>query len=376
VEAPPLQAAAPFPPRREVEAFEPYVPGRDMEAVKRLYRLRRVVKLASNENPLGPSPRARAALARVGSQLHRYPDGFNVELRQALARKLGVPIRQVTVGAGSDELIELLAKAYLNRGDEIVVSEHAFIRYRMAGELMGARVVSVPMRGLTHDLEAMAAAVTPRTKFLFIANPNNPTGTYNTRDQLEELLITLPARVVPVIDEAYFEFARAARRDYPDALKFFKAGRNLVVLRTFSKAHGLAGLRLGYGVASEPVVETLERVRPPFNISLPAQAAGAAALGDLAHLRRSTALIAREKRNLERALKALGVATVPSAANFLLLHVAPHRGDEVFEALLRQGVIVRAMDEYGLPEHIRVTIGRPEENRVFLKAFSQARKLL
>jgi histidinol-phosphate aminotransferase len=221
----------------------------------------------------------------------------------------------------------------------------------------------------------MAAAVTSRTKFLFIANPNNPTGTYNSHDQLEELLITLPARVVPVIDEAYFEFARA-RRDYPSAVDFFKAGRNLVVLRTFSKAYGLAGLRLGYAVAPEPIIETVERVRPPFNVSLAAQAAGVAALGDRAHLKRTTTLVAREKKALEKALAALGVATVPSAANFLLIHVAPHRGDELFEALLRLGVIVRAMDEYGLPEHIRVTIGRPEENRQFLNAFRQARTLL
>ena len=369
------EAAAPFPPRTEVQGFEAYTPGRDMETVKRLYKLRRVIKLASNENPLGPSPKARAAAAAAGPQYHRYPDGFSVTLRQTLARHLGVKFNQVTVGAGSDELLELLARAYLNRGDEIVVSDHAFIRYRMAGEMMGARVVSVPMTRLTHDLEAMAAAVTSRTKFLFIANPNNPTGTYNSHDQLEELLITLPARVVPVIDEAYFEFARA-RRDYPSAVDFFKAGRNLVVLRTFSKAYGLAGLRLGYAVAPEPIIETVERVRPPFNVSLAAQAAGVAALGDRAHLKRTTTLVAREKKALEKALAALGVATVPSAANFLLIHVAPHRGDELFEALLRLGVIVRAMDEYGLPEHVRVTVGRPEENRQFLNAFRQARNLL
>ena len=362
-------------PRREVAGFEPYVPGRDMENVKRLYKLKRVIKLASNENPIGPSPRAVAALRKSLPALHRYPDGFSTALRHALADHVGVKISQVSVGAGSDELIENLAKAYLSPTDEIVVSEHAFLRYKMAGDLMGAAVVTVPMNVMTHDLEAMAAAVTPRTKFVFIANPNNPTGTYNTKTELEEFLITLPARVVAVVDEAYFEFA-CARRDYPNAVDFFKAGRNLVVLRTFSKAYGLAGARLGYAVGPEPIIDTLERVRPPFNVSIPAQAAGVAALTDTAHLKRTVALVAREKEIMERALKKMEIPVVRSAGNFLLIQVSPHRGDETFEALLRKGVIVRAMDEYGFPEHIRVTIGRPEENRLFLSAFREVRSLL
>ncbi|MBL0058885.1 MAG: histidinol-phosphate transaminase [Elusimicrobia bacterium] len=362
-------------PRKEVEGFEPYIPGRDMENVKRLYKLKRVIKLASNENPLGPSPRALAALRAGASNLHRYPDSFSTALRHALADHLGVKVGQLSVGAGSDELIEILAKAYLGPADEIVVSEHAFLRYKMAGDLMGATVVTVPMNVMTHDLEAMAAAVTPRTKFVFIANPNNPTGTYNTKTELEEFLITLPARVVAVVDEAYFEFA-SAHRDYPSALDFFKAGRNLVVLRTFSKAYGLAGIRLGYAVGPEPLIETLERVRPPFNVSLPAQAAGVAALTDRTHLKRTLALVAKEKSILERELKKMHIPVVRSATNFLLIQVSPHRGDETFEALLRKGVIVRAMDEYGFPEHIRVTIGRPEENRLFLSAFRETRSLL
>lgn len=364
-----------FPPRKEVRGFEPYVPGRDMENVKRMYKLKRVIKLASNENPLGPSPKALAALKKAAAGLHRYPDGFSTNLRHALAQRCGVKTSQVCVGAGSDELIELLAKAYLGPGDEIVVSEHAFLRYRMAGDLMGSTVVTVPMNVMTHDLQAMAAALTPRTKFVFIANPNNPTGTYNTRAQLEEFLITLPARVVAVVDEAYFEFARL-HGDYPNALDFFKAGRNLVVLRTFSKAYGLAGVRLGFAVGPESLIDTLERVRPPFNVSIPAQAAGVAALADGAHLKRTVSLVAREKKVVERALKLMGVPSVRSAGNFLLVQVSPHRGDELFEALLRKGVIVRAMDEYGFPEHIRVTIGRPEENRLFLSAFREARSLL
>lgn len=361
-----------FPPRPEVAGFEPYVPGRDMEHVKRQYGLKRVVKLASNENPLGPSPKAVAALKAVSAQWHRYPDGFSVQLRTALAGALGVKVSQVSVGAGSDELIELLAKAYLGPGDEMVVSDHAFLRYKMAGDLMGATVVTVPMNVMTHDLEAMAAAVTPKTKFVFIANPNNPTGTYNTRTELEEFLITLPAKVVAVVDEAYFEFARSLP-DYPGALEFFKGGRNLVVLRTFSKAYGLAGVRLGYAVGPEPLIQVVERVRPPFNVSLAAQAAGVAALTDKAHLARTVSLVAREKRKLETAFKKMNVPVVRSATNFLLIQVSPLRGSAVFEALLRKGVIVRAMDEYGFPEHIRVTIGRPDENRLFLSAFQGVR---
>lgn len=358
-------------PRRQVEKFEPYLPGRSLEQVKKQYGLKKVVKLASNENPLGPSPKAAAAIRRSAAQMHRYPDGFGTDLRRALADHLGVKVSQVTLGAGSDEIIELLGKAYLNPEDEIVVSEHAFVRYQMAGELMGARVVAVPMRDMTHDLEAMAAAVTPRTKFVFVANPNNPTGTYNTASELDRFLDALPSSAVPVLDEAYFEYARV-KKDYPDAVARFKAGRNLIALRTFSKIYGLAGLRVGYGVAPEPIVETLERVRPPFNVSVAAQAAAPAALGDKAQVRRSLRLVEAEKRKLESALRKWGTAWVPSAANFLLIDVAPRRGEEVCAAMLKKGVIVRSMDEYGFKNHIRVTIGLPAENDLFLKAFRES----
>jgi histidinol-phosphate aminotransferase len=357
-------------PRPQIARFAPYIPGRSLESVKREYGLSRVVKLASNENPLGPSPKAAAALRAAAGKVNLYPDGFSTALRETLAKSLRVRLTEVTVGAGSDELIEILGKAYLNPGDDIVVSEHAFLRYKMAGELMGARVIEVPMKNDTHDLEAMARAVTDRTKLVFIANPNNPTGTYNTHDEMEEFLITLPARVLAVIDEAYFEYARA-RPDYPDAIDFFRSGRNLIALRTFSKIHGLAGVRLGYGVAPEPVIATLERVRPPFNVSTPAQAAGIAALGDRGHVRRSAGLVAKEKALLEKALKGMGIPFFPSVGNFLLMDVSPRRGADVFEALMKKGVIVRAMNEYGYPHHIRVTVGKPAENRLFLKVFRE-----
>jgi histidinol-phosphate aminotransferase len=284
-----------------------------------------------------------------------------------------VKFEQVSLGAGSDELIELLGKAYLAPGDEIVVSEHAFVRYQMAGELMGASVKAVPMRDLKHDLPAMAAACTARTKFVFVANPNNPTGTYNTAREVGAFLDALPPNTVPVMDEAYFEYARVVK-DYGDSLPFFKAGRSLIVLRTFSKIYGLAGLRVGYGVMPEQIVQTLDRVRPPFNVSVPAQAAAEAALADSAHLRRSLKLVAGERKKIEKALTAMRAEWVPSGGNFLLVSVEPQRGVDVFEALLRKGVIVRAVEEYGLPNHVRVTVGLPEENRLFLKAFEEVRR--
>jgi len=362
-------------PRPALANFEPYMPGRSMDQIKKEFGLTKVIKLASNENPLGPSPKAAAAVKNAAAKSYLYPDGFGTELRKGLANHLGVKPSQVMMGAGSDELIEILAKAYLNPGDEIVVSAHAFIRYQMAGELMDAKVVTVPMKDLRHDLEAMSAAVTAKTKLIFIANPNNPTGTYNNHDEVEEFLITLPARVLPVFDEAYFEYAKPVK-DYPDSLAFFKAGRSLVTLRTFSKIYGLAGLRVGYGVAAENIVETIERVRPPFNVSSPAQAAALASLADKNQVKRSVRLVATEMPKLVKALKELRVECVPSVGNFLLVNVAPQRGRDVFQAMLKKGVIVRSVDEYGFASHIRVTVGRPEENRMFLKAFKEVRAAL
>jgi histidinol-phosphate aminotransferase len=333
-----------------------------------------VIKLASNENPLGPSPRAVAALRRAAGEVFRYPDGFSTDLRSAVAKHVNFPVDQITLGAGSDEIIEILGKTYLNPGDDIVVSRHAFIRYKMAADLMGARTRSVPMRGFTHDLDAMARAVTRRTKLVFVANPNNPTGTYNTGREMEGFFKRLSAHVLPVFDEAYYEYARS-RRDYRTALGWLKKGRTVMVLRTFSKIHGLAGVRLGYGAGPKEVVACLERVRPPFNVSVPAQTAGLAALGDPDHPLRSANLVERERKRIETTLTAWGVKWVPSAANFLLIETAPARGRDVFDALLKKGVIVRAMDEYEFPHHVRVTVGRPIENNLFLQAFREVRRI-
>ncbi len=364
--------------RPQVRGFEPYLPGRSIESVKRERKLSRIIKLASNENPLGPSPKALAAMQRLGKNLFLYPDGASTSLRAALARQANTEPERVMVGAGSDELIELLGKTFLNPGDSIVVSDHAFIRYRMAAELMGADVITVPMRCDTHDLTAMAEAVRESTKLIFIANPNNPTGTYNPQAELLGLLKRVAAanarRAMPilvVVDEAYYEYAKAFAADYPDTLSLQKEYQNLVVLRTFSKAHALAGLRVGYSFADRDIIAALDRARPPFNVSALAQAGAEASLSDTARIRKAVQHVVKERKIVLSGLARLGLSTLPSACNFVLVDVSPRRGREVFESLLSRGIIVRSMDEYGYPERIRVSYGLPDENRQFLRAIKE-----
>jgi histidinol-phosphate aminotransferase len=360
--------------RPELERQLEYIPGLSLEQIRRQYGLKTVIKLASNENPLGPSPKGMAAFKSVAKSLFRYPESRSLDLRQALAAKYRVDAANVIIGAGSDEIIELLAKAFLSPFDEIVVSQSAFLQYRIAGELMGARVIAVPLKNMKHDLSAMAAAVTKRTKFLFIANPNNPTGTYNTRAEVESFLSSLPDHVVPVFDEAYFEYAKS-NADYPSMIEEFFKKRPIIVLRTFSKAYGLAGVRVGYGVAPAGCVNALDRIRPPFNVSVPAQAAAIAAMNDTKHIKTSVRVNEAEKKKLVAALLEMGFESVPSAANFVLFRVAPKStGRRVFERLLRKGLIARSVDEYGLPDYLRVTVGRPADNKQFLKALREVVK--
>lgn len=357
--------------------FEPYVAGRPVETIRRELGLKKIVKLASNENPLGPSRAAVSAINKAAAGAYFYPDSNSFLLRSALAKKHNVTPKQVLLGAGSDELIELVAKVFFNPGDNIVVSKHAFIRYAMAGRLMNARVISVPMKDYAHDLPAMARAVTPKTKAVFIANPNNPTGTYNTRREFEAFLRLLAAgkgcAPLIVVDEAYYEFARA-NRDYPDTLSYLKRNPRIIILRTFSKVYGLAGLRCGYGFTSPEVADFMERVRPPFNVSSVAQAACTASLEDRGQVEKSLRLVNEQKAYLYREMERMGVRHIPTAANFILFDVNPMRGKDIFDALLRRGVIVRAMDEYELPHHVRVSIGLPEENRFFIKCLQEVLK--
>ena len=363
--------------RPEVRDFEPYLPGKPIDEVRRELGLKKVVKLASNENALGTSPKAKKALAASAGESFRYPEGPGTLLRRALAKKLGVSDKEVILGAGSDEIIEVLAKAFFNREDEIIVSKHAFIRYKMAADLMGARTLEIPMRNDKHDLQAMAARIGAKTKAIFIANPNNPTGTYNTRSEVADFIDAYRASASPsrppfiVFDEAYYEFARAFAKDYPESLEDFKRGMNVVVLRTFSKAYGLAGLRAGYGVARKEVVDVMDRVRPPFNVSSAAQAAARAALEDPAHVRKSAAVAAKGMKYLTGELDELNIPYLRSIGNFILIDVSPKKGKDVFAGLLKKGVVVRAMDEYGFPERVRVSVGLPQENAFFIKCLKE-----
>jgi histidinol-phosphate aminotransferase len=354
--------------RRCIQNLAPFHPGPSFEEIESRFGPGGAAKLDSNENPLGPSPRALEAAAACLGRIHRYPESGSARLRGALARRYRLAPECVIIGSGSDELIDLLARAFLEPEDELVVSEHAFIRYRAAGSAMGARVVEVPMAAFRHDLVAMGQAVTPRTKLVFIANPNNPTGTYVSRADLAAFFERLPPAVLAVVDEAYFEYS-SPLTDYPDSVAFFRDGRrNVVALRTFSKAHGLAGLRVGYGIADPSVVAQLDRIRLPFNLTIPSQAACEAALGDARHLDDSVALNLTNRSWFCEELKSRGIDFVPSAGNFVMLRTT-RGGAAAFEALFQKGVIVRPMGGYGLPDHLRVTIGRKEELQRFLDHF-------
>ncbi|HVS54392.1 MAG TPA: histidinol-phosphate transaminase [Opitutaceae bacterium] len=346
-----------------------YEPGKPIEYVARELGLDAdtIIKLASNENPFGPSPKAVAAAKRALEHGELYPDGGCFELRQKLAAQRGLGADQFVVGNGSNEIIELLGHAFLGAGDEVVMAAPAFVVYKLVTLLFGAKAVEVPLRDWRHDLEKIAAAVTPRTKLVFVCSPNNPTGTANTEAELLAFARALPAHVVAVFDEAYAEFVERA----PDLRPLIAEGRNVICLRTFSKIYGLASLRIGYGYASAELCGLLNRVRQPFNVNAIAQAAAVAALDDAAFAEKT----ARENRaglaQLERGGRELGLEIVPSVANFMLVKVGD--GLRVFDALQRRGVIVRPVKSYGLPEWIRVTVGTREQNERLLAELRSAR---
>lgn len=352
-----------------VAALTPYEPGKPIEEVQRELGLRDVVKLASNENPLGPSPKALAAIQAAAGGVHRYPDGKSFRLRHALAERLGVEPGQLVFGAGSDEIFELLAKAFLSEGDEVVFAWPSFAMYPIVTQGMGARAVRVPLDAdLVHDLPALAAAVTARTRLVMVCNPNNPTGTSVGGAAFEAFARALPDDVVLAVDEAYMEYAR--RPDFPDALALVARRPATIVLRTFSKIYGLAGLRIGYGVAGPELAGYLERARHPFNVSLLGEVGALAALDDAEHVERARRVNDEGATFLTRELVALGYSVWPTDANFLLART----GAGTFERLLREGVIVRPMGAFGLPEHVRITIGTPEENERLVKALQRFRE--
>lgn len=339
-----------------------YEPGKPVEELAREMGLQAadIIKLASNENPLGPSPKALAAMRAALERSHFYPDGGGWALRNAIAEKLSLHRENVILGNGSNEIIEFIGHAFLRPGDEVVTARHAFAVYGLMAQLFGAKTVEVPDPGYTHDLDAMLAAVTPRTRQLFIANPNNPTGTLVTQEAIDRFMAAVPPHVLVIFDEAYFEFLD----NPPDVLPYVRDGRNVVVMRTFSKIQGLANLRIGYGLAAQPIAGVLQKTRQPFNANGIAQAGALAGLLDDEHMTKTRQLTHEGRDYLETEFRAMDLEYVPSAANFVLVHVGD--GDAIFQALLKKGLIVRAMRSYKLPGWVRVSVGTPEQNRRFI----------
>lgn len=346
-----------------------YEPGRPIEEVAREqgFAAECAVKLASNENALGPSPRAVDAMRRAAERMHIYPDGGAYYLRRKLAERLELEPEHFAFGCGSNELIVLLGHVFLGPGRGIVMGERAFVIYRLVADAFRGETVAVPMPAHVHDLPAMVQAVTPETRIVFVANPNNPTGTMVDGAAIDACLDALPENVLLVVDEAYIELLPPEQQ--PDTLRHVRDGRNVMLLRTFSKTYGLAGLRLGYGVAAPECVALLERVRQPFNVTSMALAAAEAALDDEAHLRATRVRVREGLDELTAVCRELGLDWIPSVVNFLCIDVG--QGRRVFEALQARGVIVRPMDVYGLPRHIRVTVGTPEENARFAQVLRE-----
>ncbi len=353
-----------------IRAIAPYQPGKPISELAREMGLdeRKIVKLASNENPLGVSPKAKAAIKKALAELGRYPDGNAFELKAALSRRHGVPQECIVVGNGSNDLLEMAAGAFLAPGRAAVYSQHAFAVYPLATQARGATGIVVPAKNYAHDLAAMLAAITPETRVVFIANPNNPTGTFATGEEIGNFLARVRRDVAVVVDEAYTDYLPPNLRY--DSVALLKKYPNFIVTRTFSKVYGLAGLRVGFGLMHPDVAELLNRVRQPFNVNSLALAAAAAALEDRKFVAKSTKMNRSGLAKLERELKTLGLEAIPSCANFVTFRVS--RARTVYERLLRQGVIVRPLAGYDMPDHLRVTVGTPKENEKFLKALTIA----
>jgi|TARA_R110000822_G_scaffold92912_8_gene214192 histidinol-phosphate aminotransferase len=353
-----------------VQKLSPYVPGKPVEELAREFGLRAedIVKLASNENPLGPSPKALEAIRSAFDELTRYPDGNGFLLKQALAERLGVNTSMITLGNGSNDILELITRAFVSPQHEVVFSEHAFAVYPIVTQAVGARPVVVPARDWGHDLDAMAAAITPATRLVFIANPNNPTGTWIERPALERFLAKVPENVIVVLDEAYTEYVETG--DVPNGLDYLTQYPNLLVSRTFSKAYGLAALRVGYGICQSAMADAMNRVRQPFNVNSLAQAAALATLEDDAYLAESRRINREGMVQLEAGFTSLGLSWIFSRGNFIAVDLG-REAAPVFQGLLRQGVIVRPVANYGMPNHLRVSIGLPAENQRLLDVLGQ-----
>lgn len=356
--------------RKNIFNVKQYLPGKPIEEVRREFGLKDVIKLASNENCLGPSPKALNAVRKSLNDISRYPDASLFYLKAKLARALGLKEENLIFGNGSDEIIALAIKTFLNDTEEVVIAKPTFLIYEIATQAHNAKVKFVPLtKNFKYDLKEMKKAVTPNTKIVFIANPDNPTGTYVTKQELEDFLKGLPDRTIVFLDEAYFEFADYGFKDYPNGMDYLNK-YNVIVARSFSKAYGLAGLRIGYGISDPEIISYMERVREPFNVNILAQAAALAAIDDLVFLKKTLRHVEREKKFLYAAFRRMNLKYVESATNFILVDV---RRDckEAFNKLLKKGVIIRDMKVWGLDTFIRVTIGTRKENERFLKALAE-----
>lgn len=357
-----------------IESIRPYEPGKPIREVERELGLSRVVKMASNENPLGPSRRALRAMRRALREVHLYPESTCFYLKRKLAEELGIGENQLIIGNGSNEILEFLARAFLSEGDQVISSATSFLVYPIVTQACGAEYIEVPMKDFRYDLKGILDRITDRTRLIFIANPNNPTGTYVNREEVDDFLMKVPKEVIVCFDEAYVDFVEA--KDFPYLLFHVKTERpNLIVLRTFSKSFGLAGVRVGYGMGAPGLIQYLHKVRQPFNVNSIAQAGAAAAVDDRLFLWRTKSLVARGRKYLYRRFRRYGFPCVPSQANFILFDTGLD-SDQVFQAFLREGVIIRSMKAYGLPSWIRVTVGKRSENARFIRALRKIKKEL
>jgi histidinol-phosphate aminotransferase len=352
--------------KTHIQAIRPYEPGKPIKELEREMGLRRIIKLASNENALGPSRKALRAIRRALTEIHLYPEGSSPELLQKLSEELGVGTNQLVIGNGSNELIELLGRGFLTEGDEVISSECSFLVYPILTQVCGAKYINVPMlKDYRYDLKGILNAITDRTRLIFIANPNNPTGSYVTQQEVEEFIAKVPKHIVVCFDEAYVDFVEA--KDFPHMLFHVKTEKpNIFVIRTFSKAYGLAGLRVGYGIGAPDMIAYLHKIRQPFNVNAIAQTAAAAALGDRFFVWRTKFMVSSGRKFFYKRLRKMGLEYVPSQANFVLINTG-RDANEVFQTLLRKGMIIRSMKSYGLSTWIRVTIGRRSENAAFFR---------
>lgn len=348
-----------------IEKLPLYPPGKPVDEVKREFGLEDIIKLASNENSLGPSPRVLQALQSALAEIHRYPDNNCYYLKEKLAQRCTIDPSRVLLGHGSNEIIQFIVLAFLTPDEEVITSGQTFILYPIMSNARGARVIEVPLKNFTYDLEGIARQITGKTKIIFISNPNNPTGTIVDADAFRAFMQRVPGEVLVVVDEAYGEYVMSPA--YPDSLEYLRQGRNIIILRTFSKAYGLAGLRIGYALSTALLISYLERVRVPFNVNYLAQVAALAALDDEQHLQRSRDNNREGLDYLYAELKSMGLGYIPTHTNFLLVNLGT-KAEDVYQKLLREGVIIRSMASYGLATYVRVTIGLSEENKRFINS--------